>query len=313
MCILEPIEHNVTGLKLSLRWGDQNWGEKKGFFKICRRRRSGWLDLDCWDSRPHLGYARKMKAAKTHILETQPLVANFEPGDSFHVKYNVGGGGDYELYLKRFLLAIERPSEDGQTCEEPKVKAHKGYCQCSEPDLGHMNWVEIYCGIGIPVSVVLLTLAMKYIPDWIARYQEQRSARIIAREQHAALFNGSTDLRVRTLAGDTCVVRCDPSDSIARVQQRIHAQLKGSPPAESLRLVCASNAAGGGLRVLLEAGRTLADYPRVLQEGALVHLVATAGDAGEADEWGQGDANARAAPQNPGAIVPQIARAAALI
>ena len=51
------------------------------------------------------------------------------------------------------------------------------------------------------------------------------------------------------------------------------------------------------------------------QEGALVHLVATAGDAGEADEGGQGDANARAAPQNPGAgpIVPQIARAAALI
>ena len=41
MCTLEASEFNVTGLRLSLRWADQNWGDKKGFFKICRRSGSG--------------------------------------------------------------------------------------------------------------------------------------------------------------------------------------------------------------------------------------------------------------------------------
>ena len=104
------------------------------------------------------------------------------------------------------------------------------------------------------------------------------------------------------------VVRVDPDDSIARVAQRITAQLKGSPPPESLRLVCAGST---GLRVLLEAHRTLADYPSVLDGRASVHLVATAGDGGEAEV--EGDANAHPAPLNPAAITPQIARAAVLL
>ena len=56
MCILEPIEHNVTGLKLSLRWGDQNWDGRASSLSPEEVRLAR---LDCWDSRPHLGSRAK--------------------------------------------------------------------------------------------------------------------------------------------------------------------------------------------------------------------------------------------------------------
>ena len=257
MCETEASSADVVALSATFKWADQDWGNQKGRFEICRvgaSESAGETAVGCWSSAVHIGMPRAMSKAEAVVVPTAPLVANFSAGDRFRVRYVVGAGGGHELYIKRFVMAIERP---GAVCDEPRADATKSYCQCAPPKLGgdaaYRRWIGPFRGFVYGISVLVFgfaayrsglfhrglraALSDNCATRTVAQFRARRAAKVAAIAEHAALFNGSVDLRVHTLAGETKVVRIEPDDKVERVARRIAAQVDGAPPAEQVRLV----------------------------------------------------------------------------
>ena len=291
MCETEASSADVVAVTATFRWADQGWGYKKGQFEICRADESD-VAADCWSSPEHLARPRKMAKVEATVASTAPLVANFSAGDRFRVRYVVGGGGGHELYIKRFVLAIERP---GAACDEPRARGAKSYCQCTPPKLGGKDtfWRAPFRALVYGVSLVCFCVFARWaglchrerrlallrdncVARRVALLRARRAARVALNAERAALYNGSTDLRVHTLAGETELVRVEPADTVERVTRRIAVQVDGAPPAELLRLVLVHD----GVRRPLDGERPVSEYP--VLDGAIggdrgeVHMVAVA-------------------------------------
>ncbi|XP_028408790.1 uncharacterized protein LOC114531355 [Dendronephthya gigantea] len=101
------LEKKVKGMRASVQWKDQGWGNRKGRLMVKLMRRDSGQNKVIAENNNMFGIAEhKMKSDTCKIVD-HPVIKLSEPGDFYSFERNAGGGGGHTLTVKEFSVLLE--------------------------------------------------------------------------------------------------------------------------------------------------------------------------------------------------------------